>query len=597
MRINKFRIKIFLLITVSLTVPVLLCSLVLFSITERTVKTYVSENIAATLKANVQNIEAKLDVLNSACTSLLITLAQIPAVTDESLRLEPVEIFRSAEHAFTVHSSLIVDTYTISGFNYFYLYFPGRSLLIVSKTSFFDNVNYNAMDCLFIPENSWGVSTPYNHLIANPILGKYMTERNISKNFTAANDAMDDVILTVNLKEQYINEQLNMGFQMKPDYAIIIDSHGNVISSKNKAEIDQSVPAYHQMLEGVKKSGPSEYLELTIDGTGYILNREYSQANDWYYITALDVNVVTKSISSILDAMYVMLPALIVLSLIITVFLVHSLTYPLKELTVAMTEMKNKNFKVQLNADNGDEFAVIYGGFNEMAKEIDSLVHTITEEKSLKTETYIRLLQSEINPHMLYNSLESLYSMAKINAQEEIAGLVMALSKFFRISLSGGKRLVPFSEAFELAKQYIIVQNIRLNYKIAFEHDIPESLMNIMTPKFLLQPIVENAFQYGFKNRRETCRLSIKASYDGDCIRIAVTDNGIGIHQSDLSFLNSHINNFDFEGNVAGKGYALRNINYQLKLEYGNDYGLWLESEYGEYTSAIISIPDKTRGE
>lgn len=553
--------------------------------------------MSATLNDNVQNIEAKLDVLDSASSSLLFTLAQIPAVTNNQLDVDSIDIFRATQNAFTVQSSLILDTYTVNGFNHFYLYYPKKSFLVVSKISFFENVNYNSMDCLFIPENSWGVSTPYSHLLSNPMLGKYMTEKNISKNYTADNHAMKDVILTVNVKEEYINRLLNTGFQFKPDYAIIIDPHGNLISSMNKSEIGTSVAAYHQILAKISKSNPSDYVELTIDETPYMLNWQYSPKNDWYYITALDVRTVTRSISSILDAMYIMITALIIISLIITVLLVRSTTAPLNELTSAMTEIKNKNFKVQLNVDKGDEFRVIYNGFNEMVTEIDSLVHTITAEKNLNTETHIRLLQSEINPHMLYNSLESLYSMAKINNQEEMADLVMALSRFFRISLSGGKRVVPFRDAFELAKQYVIVQNIRLNYKIEFQHNIPEELMSIRTPKFLLQPIVENSFQYGFKNRRETCVLLMEAYSDEKCVKIIVKDNGIGIHEADLERLNEQINNFDFEGNVGGKGYALRNINYQIKLVYGKKYGIWIESVYGEYTTVIIKIPKTTEGE
>ena len=597
MKINKFRIKLFLLTSVFLVIPVISCCIILFSITENTLKTYTSNSMDATLKENVQNIESKLDILDKASRSLLLNLATIPEVTNSNLHIDSVDIFRATQYDFTVSSSLIVDTYTINGFTNFYLYFPKKSLLLVSMMTFFDDVPYNTMDCLAIPQGTWGVSNSYNNLVCNPILGKHMTARNISQNYNLTNEinSKEDIILTANLEEDYISDQLSSGFQFKPGRAIIIDSHGNVISSLENSEIGNSVPAYHQMLAEISQSNPADYHEITIDGVKYMLNWEYSPQHDWYYITTLDVNVVTNSISAIFDFFFVMIIALLIVSLIITVVLMKSTTNPLNNLTNAMKEMKNKNFKIQLAVQHGDEFEVIYSGFNEMAQEIDTLVHTITEKNNLNTETNIRLLQSEINPHMLYNSLESLYSMAKINEQDEISNLVMALSKFFRISLSGGKRLVPFREAFELANQYIIVQNIRLNYKIKFEHNIPESLMNSLTPKFLLQPIVENTFQYGFKNRRENCTLTIEAREEEDCIKIVVWDNGIGIHESDLQWLNRHINNFDFEGTLTRKGYALRNINYQLKLEFGNAYGLWLESVYGEYTKVTIRMPKLTK--
>ena len=594
MKINRFRIKLFLLTSAFLIIPVITCCIILFSITENTIKAYASNSMDTTLNENMQNIESKLDILDNASRSLLLNLATIPEVTDEKLLIDSDDIFRATQYDFTVASSLIVDTYTINGFNNFYLYFPERSLLIVSKMTFFDNVNYNTMDCLAIPENSWGVSNSYNNLVCNPILGKHMTSRNISKNYRLTNkeNPKEDIILTTNLEEDYISDQLSFGFQFKPANAIIIDAHGNVISSLDNTEIGNSVPAYHQILSEISASNDADYHEITINNIKYILNWEYSPEKDWYYITTINVAQVTDSISSIFDVFFIMIISLLVTSFIITLILVQSTSRPLNNLASAMKEMKNKNFKIQLATNTDDEFEVIYNGFNEMAQEIDGLVHTITEKNNLNTETNIRLLQSEISPHMLYNSLESLYSMAKINGQEEISNLVMALSKFFRISLSGGKRLVPLREAFELSNQYIIVQNIRLNYKIKFEHNIPENLLDCMAPKFLLQPIVENTFQYGFKNRRENCRLTINAYQDEDRIRIVVWDNGIGIHETDLAWLNKHINNFDFEGTLSRKGYALRNINYQLKLEYGDAYGLSLQSVYGEYTKVTILLPN-----
>ncbi len=591
MKINRFRIKLFLLTSGFLVIPVISCCIILFSITENTLKTYASNSMDATLQENVVNIESKLNNLNEASQSLLLNLAKISEVTDENMSVGSVDIFRATQYDFTVSSSLIIDTYTINGFGNFYLYFPKKSLLIVSKMSFFDNVNYNTMDCFAIPQDSWGVSNSYNNLVCNPILGKFMTARNLSKNYNVTNEInpKEDIILTANLEENYISDQLSRGFQFKPDCAIIIDSHGNVFSSLDDTEIGNSVPAYHEMLAEINKNSPDSYHQITINGVEYMLNWEYSPQHDWYYITTLDVKQVTNSISSIVDIFFIMIFALLAMSLLITLLLVRSTTAPLNNLTQAMHEMKNKNFKIKLPVQH-DEFGVIYNGFNEMAEEIDSLIQKITETNNRNTDTHIRLLQSEINPHMLYNSLESLYSMARINGQEEISELVMALSRYFRISLSGGKRLVPLREAFELANQYVIVQNIRHNYKIKFEYSIPESLMNSLTPKFLLQPLVENTFQYGFKNKRENCHLTINAVQEEDFIRIIVWDNGIGINETELDLLNQNINNFDFEAAWKQKGYALRNINYQLKLEYGREYGLFIDSIYGEYTQVTIKV-------
>jgi sensor histidine kinase YesM len=584
-------LKIYLLITVSLIVPVLLCCIVLFSTTSSTIKNYTFNDNGALLQSNVSNVESKFNVLDSASTSLLLNLVRIPEVVADGKRTS-VSVYSATEYAFKVQKSLITETYTITGLRPYYLYFPRRQSLIVSGMTFFDNIKYNDLDSMYIPEGKWEVSTPYDQLLSNPLVGKYMAERNFSKNYITKNNTNQDIILTANVSEQYVHEQFTANMRYKPSYAMILDVNGKVLSSADKNEIDESVPHFHHILSAVKNSRSNrDYLEVEIGDKSYMVNWEYSQMHQWYYITALDTEIVTSSIASILTVMYIMIVVLVFISLAITILLARSMMKPFNVLTAAMSEIKNRNFKVKIDKEYGDEFDVIYHGFNEMSAEIDDLVQSIGEQKNLKTETHIRLLQSEINPHMLYNSLESLYSMAKINKQEEMATLVMAMSKFFRISLSGGKRVVPFRDAFELAYQYIIVQNIRLNYIIKFEWDIPDRVMNLLTPKFLLQPIVENAFQHGFRNKRDNCKLSIRAIEENDNVRIIVRDNGIGIHLSDLAALNEMINTFDFDRKASNKGYALRNINYQLKLKYGENYGIKVESVYGEYTQVLIDIP------
>lgn len=595
MKINAFRLRLFILITVAILVPVLIFGILLFSSTQNTLKENTSGNIQDTLVANFKNIESKLDVMDNASSELRAALAAIPKITDPNIEVTESQLFEVAQYPSTVHSSLIVDTYSIAGFNHFYLYFPNRLLLLVSRMSTFDGVNPNVLDSHFIPENKWGVSIPYENVICNPIVGKTRKERNISKNIFIPDKEGNNLILTTNVKEHYINELLISGLHIKPSYAVIMDIHGNLISSMADREIGHSLPQYRNILAAIGNQQESGQLEISLNGKAHLLNWVYSQSNEWYYVIATGAGSVTEGIYTVFNTLLIIILCLIVLSLIITAVLANSMTQPLKQLSSAMTEIKNRNFNVELPVKPNAEFKGIYSGFNEMAREISSLMNDVSKEQSRKTVATIQMLQTEINPHMLYNSLESLYSIAKINKQDEIASLVMALSRFFRIALSGGKHSVPFREAFELANQYITVQNIRLNYKISFTYDIPHQIYGLSVPKFLLQPVIENSILHGFQNKRDQWRINITAKEEGDLITITVRDNGIGIHETALETLNRRMNDFNFEDNTVGKGYALRNLNYQIKLKYGESSGIQLNSVYGEYTEVVIRlhIPDK----
>lgn len=589
MRINAFRVRLFVLTSVSILVPVLIFGIILFTSTQNTLKETASSNIQDTLESNFKNIESKLAVMEGASTSLQIALAKLPKIVDPALNVTGAELFEVMQYPATVHSSLIVDTYSIGGFNHFYLYIPSRSVLLVSRMSAFSGINPNVLDCHFLPKNKWGVSTPYENVISNPTVGSTIKEKNISKNFYMEDNEGNEIILTTNVKEQYINQLLISGLQIEPSYAVIMDRHGNLVSSMTNEEIGQSLPQYRVIL-GVIDDHDSGNHELSIDGKNYILNWTYSQGNEWYYIIATDAGSVVEGISSIFNMLLIISVCLLVLSFGITLLLRYSTVQPLKQLSSAMTEIKNGNFNVKLMEKPNAEFQGIYSGFNEMAGEISTLMRDVSEEQNRKTIATIQMLQTEINPHMLYNSLESLYSIAKINHQEEISSLVMALSRFFRIALSGGKHSVPFREAFDLANQYVTVQNIRLNYKISFTYDIPDSIYDLSVPKFLLQPVIENSILHGFQNKRGEWRINISVKEEQDWIIMTVRDNGIGIHDGTLERLNRRVENFNFEDNTTGKGYALRNLNYQIKLKFGEGSGIRLNSIYGEYTEVVIRL-------
>lgn len=590
MKINAFRLRLFISIMVTILVPVLIFGVLLFSSTQNTLKENTSGNIQDTLVANFKNIESKLNVIDDASNELRAALAAIPKITDPKLEATESELFEVVQYPATVHSSLIVDTYSIAGFNHFYLYFPTRSLLLISRMSTFEGVNPNVLDCHFLPENKWGVSTPYENVISNPAIGKTMKQRNISKNIILPDVEGNNIILTTNVKEHYINELLISGLHIKPSYGVIMDIHGNLISSMSDSEIGQSLPQYRDILSAIGEQQESGQTEVSIDGKSHLLNWVYSQSNEWYYVVATAAGSVTQGIYSVFNTLPIIILCLVALSFAITIVLANSMTQPLKQLSSAMTEIKNRNFNVKLPIKPNAEFGGIYSGFNEMAREISSLMNDVSKEQSRKTVATIQMLQTEINPHMLYNSLESLYSIAKINKQDEIASLVMALSRFFRIALSGGKHTVPFREAFELANQYITVQNIRLNYMIAFTYDIPQQIYSLSVPKFLLQPVIENSILHGFKNKRDQWRINITAKEEDNLLTVIVRDNGIGIHETALETLNRRMNDFNFEDNTVGKGYALRNLNYQIKLKYGESSGIQLNSVYGEYTEVVIRL-------
>lgn len=590
MKSSLYKLKIFLITAFALILPVVLCCSMLHFRNQNDLKAYTSGNIQLTLETNASIIQGKLDSLDDASTLLQISLAQRPYIMDYD-EVSSINLYRASSAPFKVHTSLVTDTYSIDGFNKYYLYFPRKNLLLVSGMSMFEDVASNRMDCHAIPVGRWDVSTPYTNVVSNPMTGQFSNEKNMSRNYHLVDTKGDNIILTTNVKEQYINRLITAGLQIQPSYAVILDAHGVPLSSNDQNEIGHSLPHYLDMWSVINSENTNDrFTEVTIDNQNYLLNWHYSAENDWYYVTATASSAVLQGSSTIYGLLFVLVPILLVISFLLTMYYSRTLRRSTLRLTRALDSLARMEMDPDLGTPPCKELKNVYAAFEEMTATLQKHFLEAEQQSNARKNDTIRMLQTEINPHMLYNSLESVYSIARINKQDEIASLVMALSRFYRIALSGGKRTVSLAEAFELASQFITVQNIRVGNKILFEHDIPEEMRDLVVPKFLLQPLVENAILHGFKNKRDQWRISITATRGEDYAEIVVRDNGIGISEADVARINERMNVFDFQETGKNKGYALRNLNYQTKLEFGQRSGIHLTSTYGEGTSAIVRL-------
>lgn len=604
-RINKFRIKLFLGFFVILTIPCMLIAYYLFQDSQEILKQNTTQEIQHTLMENVATVEAKLDAVSDAGTSLKAALEQNITVMEPDSKASMVDIYSRVQRTFSIYTSLLDETYNVSGFSYFYLYFPYRTLLLVSDATFYPNVLFNTLDCFQYGKEKWGLSKSYSNIICNPVLGQYFNDYDLVRNYQLQDNEKNELYLTACVDERYINRLLSANFQVQPTGLAIIDSYGNIISTEEQQDLKEIKAPYGDILNRISKKEIGESIEIMLDDKEYIINWTYSPEHNWYYIcttdicTILDGNSFWKSINSIVWLF------LVVIAFVLAYGTEKYMDRQAVNLTDALRKIEKCALtegdpKLLINCEskyNIGVFEKVYCDFCEMTIRVCSIAKDALQQKDRLTMATIQRLQTELNPHMLYNSLESAYSIAKINKQEEIADLIMALSKFFRIALSGGKSFVTFREAFELSKQYIIVQNIRVNNKITFIYDIDEKVQEIMVPKFLLQPLVENAVIHGFKNKSDKWTISINAHTrdNGALVEITVSDNGIGMSELELEKLNSEISSFVGENQVTkrNKGYAIKNLNCQIHLQYGKQSGVTVHSIYGEGTAVKIRLYQK----
>lgn len=292
------------------------------------------------------------------------------------------------------------------------------------------------------------------------------------------------------------------------------------------------------------------------------------------------------------------------LLLAIPFFLViNNILQPLKKLMRLMNEIKLgklNNLRKRISLQGYAEIIIMANDFNEMLDEIDDLTHRLLESNTrlyeaelVKKQSEMAYLQSQINPHFLYNTLESINGIAAKEGADKIFHMTKALSLVFRYSVKGTDT-VPLREELAMIKSFIYIQKIRFGNRFEVKYHFPEEILECRVPKMILQPIVENAIFHGIEPKSGEVLLELAGEISGDMILLTVKDNGMGMDDEKLRMI---INSLSAKQGLIGQNQdwtlniGLANVNNRVKLKYGNEYGIIIESEPGLGTEVVIMMP------
>jgi two-component system, sensor histidine kinase YesM len=271
----------------------------------------------------------------------------------------------------------------------------------------------------------------------------------------------------------------------------------------------------------------------------------------------------------------------------------RSIYTPIKKLHDVTTTITKNDLQALMTSDNVDEITELGMSFNIMIGKIKELLDSkIKEQENLK-RAELRTLQAQINPHFLYNTLDTIIWMAESKKTDQVVEIVSALSSFFRISLSKGMDWITIGEEVERIRSYLTIQKMRYHDILDFKIDVDEEVSENTILKLILQPLVENALYHGIKNKRQGGTIIIRAKRKGeDEVLLEVEDNGIGFTPEKLAQLRAELD--DDSGDIKlESGFGIGNVNKRIRLYYGKQYGLSVQSEYTTGTRVILVIPAK----
>jgi len=295
--------------------------------------------------------------------------------------------------------------------------------------------------------------------------------------------------------------------------------------------------------------------------------------------------VISRQAMVVIAAVIAVVVMLILLMLLYSVRITRRITEPISALSRKVKQFGQGDFTNVPVQSHITELQTLSKGFDEMAGRINALMDKQIENQKSLHRAELELLQAQINPHFLYNTLDSIAILAESQRDEDVVNMVTSLSTFFRNSLNKGEDLISLQAERTQVTSYLEIQQIRYSDILQYEIDIPQELLGCSVPKLILQPLVENALYHGIKNRRGMGTITITGETAGEDMILRVMDNGVGMDQEQIRALQSGI----YEDRHTGLG--LVNVHKRIRLYCGEGYGLSFESEPGRGSTVSIRLP------
>lgn len=302
---------------------------------------------------------------------------------------------------------------------------------------------------------------------------------------------------------------------------------------------------------------------------------------------------VAESLQGITIVSITVFAVLVIIALVLSMVIPNSIVRPIHKLNEVTNQVAKGDLTVRVRDVNGAEVKSLGKSLNIMIEKIDNLLDAVKKEEENLRAAELELLQSQINPHFLYNTLDTIMWLAEAGKQEDVIDVVSALSHFFRTSLNHGDGMFTLREEERHVHSYLKIQQVRYQDILDYEINIPEELFDTIIPKITLQPLVENALYHGIKNRRGGGRIEINAELKDCDVIISVKDNGMGMSESRLKQIIAYLDdkNHVISGEKIRESYGLYNVNQRIKLKFGDQYGLSISSVYEVGTCIQVKIP------
>lgn len=382
----------------------------------------------------------------------------------------------------------------------------------------------------------------------------------------------------------------------KKGYVFIVDKEGNYIFHPDYSYMYRSMDDMY--IRNVFKSDDNivpDVLQLNEGSFIKKINSEKDQitykrieSTQWTVVSITPYNEMMSGITNIRGFIIIIGIGCLLFAFALSVLISSMISKPVKKLELLMEEAEKGNLDISLDLDSRDEIGLLSQRFNNMIVKIKSLMKQVIKEQEDKRKSEFKALQAQINPHFLYNTLDSIMWMAEEN-KEDVVVMIDALAKLLRISLSKGNEIITIENEIEHVRNYLIIQSMRYTNKFDYVIEVEEGILQKGSLKLILQPLVENSIYHGIKNKRQKGLVTIKGREVDGKILLEVIDDGIGMEQSECD--NILALKVAKDGLKSLNGVGVKNVSDRIQLYYGDEYGLKYISQPGIGTTVQVWLP------
>lgn len=392
-----------------------------------------------------------------------------------------------------------------------------------------------------------------------------------------------EAAMIVNVDEEELSRRYSSFVTPQSLVTCLVDGEGTVLSSTDKTKMGSVLPVFNTVFEAWEQQG-NGYVTAGYERERVVAFYVRSSVNDWYFI-----NLVPRSafLSGSRTSMLV-----IVCSFLLCIF--FGITFaliqkrfvigPIRKLVVKIDRVETGDFTEECSVYPGDEIGALNREFDEMSRRLKRLIEEVYTTKIKEQEAELNALIAQINPHFLYNTLDSIHWLAVKNRDYAVGEQLEALSAIFRHVLNRGEECVTIASEVEFIQNYMAIMESRFGRRVKIQIQAEPGLEQVLIPKLIIQPLVENGILHGLEPKKEGGTILITIEVQGDNLVIAVEDDGVGVDEAQITE--------KMKNRESGKDtFALKNIDDRIKLRYGSAYGLCFESKPGKGTRVLVMMP------